>query len=627
MGPRRSDLKYHPASPTGRRSDHAPTEGRTPRPSERPVISLVQTAILLAAAVLAVALFRLLRLSSILGYVAAGLVIGPWGLRLFHNVGELSHIAEFGVVLLLFIIGLELQPTRLWVMRRRVFGVGLAQVVLCAVLLGGAAWLMGLAPGAAFIVGFGLSLSSTPLVLQLLGERNELKSQHGRAAFAILLFQDLAVLPVLAVVPLLSPEASAGNSAQTWLIMLLKLAGVVAIVIVGGRVALRPALRIVAKIRVSEVFTAAALLTVIATALLANLAGLSMSLGAFLAGVLLADSEFRHELEADLEPFKGLLLGLFFVTVGMSANLGLLRSEPVVLLGLTVGFMAIKLLAVTLLGRLTCSDTASAWRLGFTLPTGGEFAFVLFTLAAGQHILPQETADLLVLSVTLSMMLGPLLMILHSAVVSRWFEGQRRPYDEIETEEIKVLIAGFGRFGQVIARILAARRIPFTALDANQTNVDFVRRFGNKVYYGDASRLDLLRAAGAETASVFIIAIDDTEASVRTAILAREQFPRLKLFVRARNRQHAFALMDAGVKVIIRETYGSSLEMSERVLQALGETADSAQKAVRRFRRHDEQTLLEQYAVKEDETKFKSTTVAAAQQLEKLFEADEESAG
>jgi voltage-gated potassium channel Kch len=321
-----------------------------------------------------------------------------------------------------------------------------------------------------------------------------------------------------------------------------------------------------------------------------------------------------------------LLLGLFFVTVGMSANLGLLRSEPLVLLGLTVGFMAIKLLAVTLLGRLTCSDTASAWRLGFTLPTGGEFAFVLFTLAAGQHILQQETADLLVLSVTLSMMLGPLLMILHSAVVSRWFEGQRRPYDEIETEEIKVLIAGFGRFGQVIARILAARRIPFTALDANQTNVDFVRRFGNKVYYGDASRLDLLRAAGAETASVFIIAIDDTEASVRTAILAREQFPHLKLFVRARNRQHAFALMDAGVKVIIRETYGSSLEMSERVLQALGETADSAQKAVRRFRRHDEQTLLEQYAVKEDETKFKSTTVAAAQQLEKLFEADEESA-
>ena len=587
------------------------------------MITLAQTAVLLAAAVIAVALFRLLKLSSILGYVAAGLIIGPWGLRLFRNVGEVMHVAEFGVVLLLFIIGLELQPTRLWVMRRVVFGLGSAQVALCTLLLGAGGWLFGLQPTAALIVGFGLSLSSTPLVLQVLAERGQLKAQHGRSAFGILLFQDLAVLPVLAVVPLLSPDVTSQPTAGTWWMMLLKLATVVAVVIVGGRLVVRPALRVVARIRVSEVFTAAALLTVIATALLANQAGLSMSLGAFLAGVLLADSEFRHELEADLEPFKGLLLGLFFVTVGMSANLGLLASEPLTLLGLTFGFIAVKLVAVTLLGRMARLEPQSAWRLGFTLPAGGEFAFVLFTLVAAEHILKQETADLLVLAVTLSMMIGPLLLIVSDAVMRRLEVRSTRPFDDFDDQNIRVLIAGFGRFGQIVARIMSARHIAFTALDSNQTHVDFVRRFGNKVYYGDASRLDLLRAAGAETASVFVLAIDDVEASVRTAILVRSEFPHLKMFARARNRQHAFSLMDAGVKNIIRETYASSLEMSELVLQSLGETAESARTAVRRFRRHDEATLASQYAVKEDATKFLAASQAAAQQLEKLFEADE----
>ncbi len=587
------------------------------------MISLTQMAVLLAAAVIAVALFRLLKLSSILGYVAAGLVIGPWGLGLFRNVIEVRHVAEFGIVLLLFIIGLELQPTRLWVMRRVVFGLGSAQVVLCTLLLGGSAWLCGLQPAAALIIGFGLSLSSTPLVLQVLAERGQLKTQHGRSAFGILLFQDLAVLPMLAILPLLSPLAGSQAAATAWWVILLKLAVVVVIVIAGGRLVVRPALRVVARIQVSEVFTAAALLTVIATALLANAAGLSMSLGAFLAGVLLADSEFRHELEADLEPFKGLLLGLFFVTVGMSANLQLLRSEPLLLLGLTAGFMVIKLLAVTALGRIARLEPPAAWRLGFALPAGGEFAFVLFTLALGERILDQGTVDLLILSVTLSMMLGPLLMILQEALSARLIQRAQRPFDEIEDQDIKVLIAGFGRFGQIVARIMLARRIPFTALDSNQTHVDFVRRFGSKVYYGDASRLDLLRAAGAATASVFVLAIDDVDASIRTATLVREYFPHLKLFARARNRQHAFSLMDAGVKNIIRETYASSLEMSEQVLQALGATAETARTTVRRFRRHDESVMAAQYAVKEDETKFKAATVEAAQQLEKLFEADE----
>jgi len=591
------------------------------------MISLAETAILLAAAVLAVSLFRFLRLSSILGYVAAGLVIGPWGLNLIGDVGRITKASEFGIVLLLFIIGLELQPTRLWVMRRTVFGLGAAQVSLCAVLLGTAAWSLGLPPVAAGIVGFGLSLSSTPLVLQLLAERGELKSQHGRAAFGILLFQDLAVLPLLAILPLLSPSGAPHPTGGAWWVGLLKLLVVIAGVIIGGgRLLLRPALRIVARVRVGEVFTAAALLTVIATALIANQVGLSMSLGAFLAGVLLADSEFRHELEADLEPFKGLLLGLFFVCVGMSANLGLLESEPLRLLALTLAFLAVKILAVTALGGLGRCRGDEAWKLGFTLPTGGEFAFVLFTLAARQRLLDARMADLLILAVTLSMMLAPLLLLAEEAVRERWLSPAPAPYDAIEERDTPVIIAGFGRFGQIVARVLQVRRLPFTALDANQTNVDFVRRFGNKVYYGDASRLDLLRAAGAATARILVLAIDDVEASLRTAVLVREQFPNLKIFARARNRQHAFALMDAGVTVLVRETYGSSLEMAGRVLEALGATPATARETVRRFREHDEATFAAQYAVKEDESKFRATTVEAARQLEKLFEADEKPA-
>jgi monovalent cation:proton antiporter-2 (CPA2) family protein len=591
------------------------------------MISLAQTAILLAAAVIAVSLFRFLRLSSILGYVAAGLAIGPWGLNLIGDISRIRQVSEFGIVLLLFIIGLELQPTRLWVMRRTVFGLGAAQVLLCTALLGASAWSLGQTPAAAGIIGFGLSLSSTPLVLQILAERNQLKTQYGRAAFGILLFQDLAVLPVLAVLPMLSPLETRHTVDGTWWLALLKLLGVIAVVILaGGRLLLRPALRIVARVRVSEVFTAAALLTVIITALLANLAGLSASLGAFLAGVLLADSEFRHELEADLEPFKGLLLGLFFIMVGMSANLGLLGSEPLTLLGVTAAFLFVKIIAIGVLGKAAGQRAESARRLAFALPAGGEFAFVLFTLAARQKILDAGVADLLVLAVTLSMMLGPLLLIAHEAITRRWLQPAVAPFDAIDEHDIPVIIAGFGRFGQIVARVLRVKGLSFTALDSSQTHVDFVRRFGNKVYYGDASRVDLLRAAGAASAQILVVAIDDVDASVRTAILAREQFSHLKVYARARNRQHAFALMDAGVTAVIRETYASSLEMAQSVLEALGETAAAAREAVRRFRVHDEKTLAAQYKVKGDEEKFLATSRAAAQQLEKLFEADRDPA-
>jgi monovalent cation:proton antiporter-2 (CPA2) family protein len=615
MGIAREKLKTGPA-PSASRSDSCQNRGGA-------MITLAQTAILLGAAVLAVSLFRFLRLSSILGYVAAGLVIGPWGLNLIGDVTRILQVSQFGIVLLLFIIGLELQPTRLWVMRRVVFGLGAAQVALCTVLLGALAWAWGEPPVAAGIIGFGLSLSSTPLVLQMLAERKQLKTQAGRAAFGILLFQDLAVLPALAVLPMLSPLAAAHPAGGNWWVPLLKLAAVIAaVVFAGGRVLLRPALRLVARAQVSEVFTAAALLTVIATTLLANSVGLSASLGAFLAGVLLADSEFRHELEADLEPFKGLLLGLFFIAVGMSANLGLLKTEPLKLLGLTVVFMLIKVGATTALGRLARLRGESARRLGFALPTGGEFAFVLFTLAAGEQILDRATADLLILAVTLSMLLAPLLLIGQELLARRWFAPAAAPFDDIDEHDIPVIIAGFGRFGQIVARVLRVKSLPFTALDVSQTHVDFVRRFGNKVYYGDASRLDLLRAAGAQSAKVLVLAIEDVDASVRTAVLVREQFPHLKIFARARNRQHAFALMDAGVSAVIRETYASSLEMAAAVLENLGETPAAAREAVRRFRQHDERTLIAQYQVKEDEEKFLATSREAGQQLEKLFDAD-----
>ena len=592
--------------------------------------STTEAVIFLSAAVIAVPLFRLLKLSSILGYVAAGIVIGPWGLGLVSDVERIMHTAEFGVALLLFVIGLELQPTRLWVMRRKVFGLGSAQVVACTLLLGIAAmFVLNLEPKAAFVVGFGLSLSSTALVLQVLAERAQLKSQHGRGAFGVLLFQDLAVLPMLAVLPLVAPmtDGAAATAAiagsEAWYIGLAKFVGVFAAVIVGGRLLLRPALRVIAATRVTEVFTAAALLVALGTALIVQGVGLSMALGAFLAGVMLADTEFRHELEADIEPFKGLLLGLFFISVGMSGNLGLLTEQPWMVMGITIGLLLIKLVAISLIGRAFKMSGDVPVRLGFALAAGGEFAFVLFSLASRNHILDEHMADMLILAVTLSMVIGPLLSMLYDSRLHEFFiDGKKDDYDAIENTGTPVVIAGFGRFGQIISRVLRARRIAFTALDVNQTHVDFVRRFGNKVYYGDASRLDLLRAAGVGDAEVFVLAIDDVDASLRTAEIVRQHFPNLKVFARARNRQHAFQLMDLGIKHVIRETYLSSLDMAGDVLQALGETEAQADLAVRRFRRHDEQTLQAQYAVKDDAEKLIATSSESARQLEKLFEAD-----
>jgi monovalent cation:proton antiporter-2 (CPA2) family protein len=581
---------------------------------------LAQMAIFLAAAVIAIPIFRYFKLGSVLGYLAAGIIIGPAALGLISKIDTTQHIAEFGIVLLMFVIGLELQPSRLWVLRKPIFGLGLAQVLATSLGIGSAAYfLFEQSRESAFIIGFGLSMSSTALVLQLLAERGQLNSQFGRSAFSILLFQDIAVLPALALLPLLGVGAAKTVGPGGWLA--LKFIAVLAAVVIGGRYVLRPMLRIVAATRVAEAFTAAGLLVVIGTALLVSQVGLSLSLGAFLAGVLLADSEFRHELEADIEPFKGLLLGLFFITVGMSANLALVREKPLTIAGLTVGFMLTKVVVLRAIGRLSGLSTPASRGLAFSLPSGGEFAFVLFGLAASLGVMAAEVSELLVLVVTASMILSPLLLTLHDALFKKK-ETDNRPFDTPEEIYPKVIIAGFGRFGQIVGRILRAKRIAFTALESNQTQVDFLRRFGNQVFYGDASRLEMLRAAHADNAEVFVLAIDDVEASVRTAELIAKHFPHLKIFARARNRQHAFRLMDLNVRYTIRETLVSSLEMSEKILETLGLSKSSSVETVRRFRAHDEITMAKQQAVKDDEKKFLQTTRESAEQLLQLFETD-----
>ena len=582
---------------------------------------LAQIAIFLAAAVIAIPIFRYFKLGSVLGYLAAGIIIGPGGFGLISKIDTTQQIAEFGIVLLMFVIGLELQPSRLWVLRKSIFGQGLAQVVVTSLAIGAAAY-FGFEQTwqSALVIGFGLSMSSTALVLQLLSERGQLNSQYGRSAFSILLFQDIAVLPALALLPLLGVTAAKASGPGGWLV--LKFVAVIGTVIIGGRYVLRPMLRIIAATGVAEAFTAAGLLVVIGTALLVSQIGLSLSLGSFLAGVLLADSEFRHELEADIEPFKGLLLGLFFITVGMSANLQLVLEKPLTIAALTLGFMVIKVAVLRGIGRVSGFSTQATRGLASSLPSGGEFAFVLFGLGASLGIMDYEISELLVLVVTGSMILSPLLLVLHDALFKKK-EPETRPFDTPEEIYPKVIIAGFGRFGQIVGRILRAKKIPFTALEASQTQVDFLRRFGNQVFYGDASRLEMLRAAHAENAEVFVLAIDDVEASVRTADLIRKHFPNLKVYARARNRQHAFRLMDLEVRYTIRETLVSSLEMSEKILEALGSSKSQAVDTVRRFRIHDEATMAKQQSVKDDEKKFQQTTRESAEQLLQLFESDE----
>ncbi|MGH8127172.1 MAG: monovalent cation:proton antiporter-2 (CPA2) family protein [Gammaproteobacteria bacterium] len=581
-----------------------------------------QILVLLAAAVIAVPLFRKYGFSAVLGYLVAGAVVGPWALGLIRSPTEVLSFSEMGVVFLLFVIGLELQPARLWALRRPIFGTGSAQVVATTLVLALIARLLGLSPMAALIAGFGLSMSSTAFVLQMLAERKELGTPQGRTGFSILLFQDLAVIPVLVLLRVFYQPAEHTG----WLSLLIAVA-VIAGLFAAGRYLLRPMFRLVATFGIPETFSAAALLVVLGSALALNAVGLSMSLGAFLAGVLLADSEYRHELEASIEPFKGLLLGLFFLAVGMSTNLGLVLDHPLLVIGLTLGLLFIKGAILYIIGKLFRMPTRAARALAFTLPQGGEFAFVLFGVAAGIGLLPHSTADILILVVAFSMALTPFLVAFNTRVLDPWFDrSQPAPFDRIDEPGNPVIIAGFGRFGQIVARVLRIRQIPFTALEISSEQVDVVRRFGSKIYYGDASNLELLRAAGAGDAKLFVLAIDDVESSMRTAAMVRHNFPNLTIYARARNRYHVHLLMELGVTHIVRETLLSSLDLTARVLGGLGVSEHEARRTLDIFSRHDEETLKRQFAVFRDEDKLIQSARDAAVELETLFEADTGSA-
>ena len=585
----------------------------------------LETAVVfLLATVIAVPLTKRFRLGAVLGYLLAGVAIGPSALGLVSDTEGVATISDFGVVLMLFVIGLELSPSRLWVMRRAVFGTGSLQVVACATALGAIGYfLFGLTWKAALIVGGSLALSSTAFGLQILAERKEAGTVYGRQAFAILLFQDLAAIPLIAAVPLLGGAVARDTHAPD-LMSVLRVVGTIFAVIIGGRVLLRHVFRFVARAKSTEVFTATALLVVMGTAWLMEVAGISTTLGAFLAGLLLADSEYRHELESNIEPFKGLLLGLFFVSVGMSVDLALLVAKPLLVIGMVLLLLAVKAALIVPLGRLVGSLTgADSVRLAAVLASGGEFAFVILNLAQQKRLIDDSQRGLMVMAISLSMALTPLLVLAASRLVHEKVRKPDREFDQIETDTPRVIIAGFGRMGQIVARVLRAQGIQFVALESSVEQVETSRRFGGtSLFFGDPARPEMLRAAQADKAEVFVIATDDPEANIRTARLIRRQYPHLKIVARARNRQHAFRLMDIGVEDPVRETFYSSLEMTRHVLESLDMPADVVESRIKRFRKLDHQTLRAQYLVYDDEAALVQTSKEALHDLQQLFEAD-----
>lgn len=583
---------------------------------------LTNALIYLAAAVVAVPLAKRLGLGAVLGYLLAGMAIGPWGFGLIREVEDILHFSEFGVVLLLFLIGLELEPERLWSLRRQIFGWGTAQVLLVAGALFGAALLAGIDWRVALIAALGLSLSSTAIALATLGERNLMATPAGQAGFALLLFQDIAAIPMIALVPVLGVAAVDHADGAGWL-QAARVGAVILGLVVGGRYLVRPALRIIAKSGMREIFTAFALLLVIAISLLMQWVGMSMALGAFMAGVLLADSEYRHALETDLEPFKGLLLGLFFIAVGMSVDFGVFLSKPWLILGLVLGFLAIKLAVLFALSFRFGIARGQRWLFAFLLSQGGEFAFVVFGAAATARVFAPETGSILVAVVALSMVSTPLLLVLYDKVLEPRYRGQnRREPDAIDANEGHVIIAGFGRFGQIIGRLLIANRVKLTVLDHDPDQIELLRRFGLKVFYGDATRVDLLHAAGAAKARALVLAIDDIDDSLALADAVRENFPDLPILARARNVTHYYQLMDRGVTVIERETFESALQLGRRVLCQLGYGAYRAREATLKFREHNKASVDAVYPYYKDREQYVSMAKRARDELNEMFARD-----
>ena len=548
---------------------------------------LVNSFIYLSAAVLAVPLSKALGLGSIIGYLAAGIAIGPWGIGLVANGEDILHFAEFGVVLMLFLVGLELEPKRLWALRRPIFGWGSAQVLGCTAVIFLAAWAFGVGWKIALVAALGLALSSTAISLQVMGERNLLPTSSGQAGFSILLFQDVAAIPILALLPLLGGVA-ASNQAHTPYHQALEAIKIIAIIggiIVGGRLLLRPVLRWIANSKTPEIFTAAALLLVVGIAGLMQLVGLSMALGAFLAGVLLAESEYRRELETDIEPFKGLLLGLFFIAVGMCIDFGALMRSPGVMALIVVGFLACK--AAVIYGLAKAMKLPLQERPVFTLllAQGGEFAFVVFQAAVGSKVFSAETASLLIGGVAVSMLLSPLLLVLFDKYLLPRFAVHRTDLEELsEPQEAPVIICGFGRYGQIVGRMVNLQGIQATVLDHDADTIDAVRAFGFRVHYGDATRLDLLRTAGAASAKVIVVAVDGIDQSLKIVDMVQEHFPHLSIVARARNVTHLYQLRDRNVPAIERELFDASMRSARSVLEALGWPAHEARQSAMRFR-------------------------------------------
>lgn len=578
--------------------------------------------IYLAAAVVAVPLARALGLGSIIGYLAAGIVIGPWGLALVTDAQTILSVAEFGVVLMLFLIGMELEPRRLWAMRRPIFGWGAVQMGASTALMVAVATAFGVSWTVALAAALGLALSSTAIGLAVLAERNALPTSAGQGVLAIALFQDVAAIPILALLPLLGAEA-AQASGGGWL-GAAKAVGVIAAIVLGGRLLLRPALRWIARSRTPEIFTAASLLLVVATAALMHAVGLSMALGAFLAGVLLAESEYRRELETDLEPFKGLLLGLFFIAVGMGIDFAVVLAQPGLVAAIVLGFLVLKTVVLLAMARAMPVPLTDRPLFTILLAQGGEFGFVVFQASQSAGVFDAATASLLVAAVALSMLCTPLALV----AVDRWLmprlaRGQGPQLSELaEPQDAPVIIAGFGRYGQIIGRLLMANGIQPTVLEHDSEQVEGVRRFGWRAFYGDATRLDLLRMAGADKARVLVLAIDDVQRSLDLVDLVRQHFPRLTIVARARNVQHWYQLQQRGVQHIERETFDSALMSGRSVLEAMGFERHQARNLALRFRRHNLEQLAEAAPHFKDESKLIALAKIGRQQMER-FMADE----
>ena len=582
---------------------------------------LTTLVVLLAAATIAVPLTRRAGFGSVLGYLLAGIAIGPAGLRLINDVDAIASIASLGVVMLLFLIGLEVRPRRLWVMRRSVFGLGTAQVVASGAALAALAHAAGIGWPGSIVLGAGLAMSSTAIVLPMLAERDLLTTPAGRDGFAVLLFQDLAFIPLVALVPLLGGDSSIPDHVPWHDVA--RAAVAIAVILVGGRFLMRPLFRAIGGARTPEVFTTVALLIVAGTALLATAGGLSPSLGAFMAGVLLSESEYRHELQADIAPFEGLLLGFFFISVGMSADLGLAGTRPAALVVATVSLLLAKAVVGFALARIGGEDRTNAVRFALALPQASEFSFVLFGAAVAAGALGRGEAAFATLVTAASMVATPILFAGAEAfVIPRLKRAPAPQYDTIDGEANPVIIAGFGRFGQIIGRVLRMHGIEFTALERNPGQVEVVRRFGTKVYFGDPTRADVLRAAGAEQARLLVVTMDDPPGVLRTVELVKRNFPHLAILARARNRWYAHLLMDRDVEGQVRETFYSSLHLARLALTTLGIGDEAAERAVALFRDRDEKTLRESHAVYRDEKQLIQSQQQAAEELASLFAAD-----